>query len=145
MEELFVVNYNKQAALYRGDSRDALEFEMFLHFHICICRVVSYSVISPRIRRNRSGNYKVKWYKEQGNRKLLLSLLVSKWSPLTVGTNSNYSGLRPSPSVAAVNEIFLSRFRGSKVLGAAKFFLSNDIWTTSEKVIFVQIFFVCFI
>ena len=35
---------------------------------------------------------------------------------------SHYSGLRPSPSVAAVNEKFLSRFGGSKVLGAAKFF-----------------------
>jgi hypothetical protein len=33
-----------------------------------------------------------------------------------------YSGLRPSPSVAAVNEKFLSRFGGSKVLGAGKVF-----------------------
>ena len=36
---------------------------------------------------------------------------------------SHYSGLRPSPSVAAVNEKFLSRFGGSKLLGAAKFLI----------------------
>ena len=40
---------------------------------------------------------------------------------------SHYSGLRPSPSVAAVNEKFLSRFGGSKVLGVAKFLIKRHM------------------
>ena len=39
---------------------------------------------------------------------------------------SHYSGLRPSPSVAAVNEKFLSRFGGARFLGC-KLFIKPQI------------------